>query len=286
MSNICNKTMASQSTFVRLTLALVVLAIAAAASGESRSITIASTTSTQNSGLFDWLLPQFTEETDIDIQVVAVGTGQAIRIATNGDADLLLVHHEPSERKFVADGLGLARHPIMHNDFVLVGPDADPAGIRGMTEITMALRRIGESQQAFVSRGDDSGTHKKELELWKASGFDPSPASGSWYREAGSGMGATLNTASAMGAYTLSDRATWVSFGNKGGMEILLEGDPPLNNPYAAIVVNPERHPHVRAKEAQVFVDWLTSARGQAAIAAFRVDGQQLFFPDVVPGED
>ena len=267
-----------------MALALGALAIAAVATGESRSITIASTTSTQNSGLFDWLLPQFTEQTGIEVKVVAVGTGQAIRIATNGDADLLLVHHEPSERKFVADGLGLARHPIMHNDFVLVGPGTDPAGVRGISDITIALRRIGQSEQIFISRGDDSGTHKKELELWQASGFDPRPASGSWYREAGSGMGATLNTASAMGGYTLSDRASWVSFGNKGDTEILLEGDPPLNNPYAAIVVNPERHPHVRAGEAQAFVDWLTSAPGQTAIAAFRVDGQQLFFPDVLPG--
>ena len=275
-----------RATVIRMStvFALLALAFSAVAKSEPRSITIASTTSTQNSGLFDWLLPQFTKETGIDVQVVAVGTGQAIRIATNGDADLLLVHHEPSERKFVADGLGLTRHPIMHNDFVLVGPVTDPAGIRGLSDITMALRRIGESQQVFVSRGDDSGTHKKELELWAASGFDPLPASGSWYREAGSGMGATLNTAGAMRAYTLSDRATWVSFGNKGGMQILLEGDPPLNNPYAAIVVNPERHPHVRVDEAQAFVDWLMSARGQAAIAAFRVDGQQLFFPDVVPG--
>lgn len=280
-----SKTNSSPTTFTRLVAALVlgVLAIASAALGEPRSIIVASTTSTQNSGLFAWLLPQFTAETGIDVQVVAIGTGQAIRIATNGDADLLLVHHEASERKFVSDGLGLARHPIMHNDFVLVGPVADAAGVRGMSEITVALRRIAESEQIFVSRGDDSGTHKKELEIWSASGFDPRPASGSWYREAGSGMGATLNTTSAMGGYTLSDRASWVSFGNKGDMEILLEGDPPLNNPYAAIVVNPERHPHVRVREAQAFVDWLTSARGQAAIAAFRVDGQQLFFPDVVP---
>ena len=273
-----------RATVLRVTtmVALCALAIVAAAQGEARSITVASTTSTQNSGLFDWLLPQFTEETGIDVQVVAVGTGQAIRIATNGDADLLLVHHEASERKFVADGLGIARHPIMHNDFVLVGPAADPAGVRGTREIALALRRIGERGQVFVSRGDDSGTHKKELELWGASGFNPRPASGSWYRQAGSGMGATLNTASAMGAYTLSDRATWVSFGNKAGMEILLEGDPPLNNPYAAIVVNPEKHPHVHVDEAQAFVDWLTSERGQAAIASFCVEGQQLFFPDVV----
>jgi tungstate transport system substrate-binding protein len=278
-----SKTKASR-LIARLTtaFALGALAIVGAAWGEARSITVASTTSTQNSGLFEWLLPQFTAATGIEVQVVAVGTGQAIRIATNGDADLLLVHHEASERRFVAEGLGLARHPVMHNDFVLVGPGADPAGIRGMTDITTALRRIGNTEEVFVSRGDDSGTHKKELELWSASEFDPRPASGSWYREAGSGMGATLNTAGAMGGYTLSDRASWVSFGNKGDLEILLEGDPRLHNPYAAIVVNPERHPHVRVDDAQAFVDWLTSARGQAAIARFRVDGQQLFFPDVV----
>ena len=274
----------ARTTITPLVIALALCAptIVLAEKNEAASITVASTTSTQNSGLFSWLLPQFTEATGINVQVVAVGTGQAIRIATNGDADLLLVHHEASERKFVADGLGLERHPIMHNDFVIVGPSADPAGIRGTGDAEMALRLIGESEQVFVSRGDDSGTHKKELELWGASGFDPRPASGAWYREAGSGMGATLNTTSAMGGYTLSDRASWVSFGNKGDMKILLEGDPPLNNPYAAIVVNPERHPHVRVREAQALVDWLTSAKGQAAIAAFCVEGQQLFFPDVV----
>ncbi len=248
--------------------------------GERGSITVASTTSTQNSGLFAFLLPQFTAETGITVDVVAVGTGQAIRIATNGDADVLFVHHEASERKFVADGLGLARHPVMHNDFVLVGPASDPAGIRGMTDVAAALRHVGGGEFAFVSRGDDSGTHKKELELWQATGFDPRPASGSWYREAGSGMGATLNTARAMNAYTLADRATWASFGNKGDFRVLVEGDERLHNPYSAIVVNPERHPHVRLSEAQAFVDWLISPRGQAAIAAFRVDGQQLFFPD------
>ena len=281
------KTSTMQMILRRLAIALVTsaLAISGAAHGESRTITVASTTSTQNSGLFDWLLPQFTKASGIEVQVVAVGTGQAIRIATNGDADLLLVHHEASERKFVADGLGLERHPVMHNDFVLVGPGADPADVGGIKDIATALQRIGESEQVFVSRGDDSGTHKKELELWGASGFDPRPASGSWYRETGSGMGATLNTASAMNGYTLSDRASWVSFGNKGDFEILVEGDPRLHNPYAAIVVNPKKHPHVKVKEAQAFVDWLTSAQGQAAIAAFRVDGQQLFFPDVVPGE-
>jgi len=270
----------------RLPVALVLTAmlITGAVHGQPHSITVASTTSTQNSGLFDWLLPQFTEATGIEVQVVAVGTGQAIRIATNGDADVLLVHHEASERKFVADGLGLARHPVMHNDFVLVGPASDAAGIRGMSDVAAALRRIGESGSIFVSRGDDSGTHKKELELWATSGFDPRPASGDWYRESGSGMGATLNTAAAMGGYTLSDRGSWVSFGNKGDLEILVEGDERLHNPYSAIVVNPERHPHVHVREAQAFVDWLTSTRGQAAIAAFRVDGQQLFFPGAEPG--
>ena len=266
-------------------------AITGAGGSEVQPITVASTTSTQNSGLFDYLLPRFTAETGIEVNVVAVGTGQAIRIATNGDADVLLVHHEASERKFVADGLGLARHPVMHNDFVLVGPAADPAGISGMADVAAAMRRIGDTEQVFVSRGDDSGTHKKELELWQATGFDPRPASGTWYREAGSGMGATLNTAGAMDGYTLTDRASWVSFGNKGDLRILVAGDARLHNAYTAIVVNPQRYPHVHANEAQAFVDWLISIEGQALIAAFRLDGQQLFFPDAVPdagaaGED
>ena len=263
-------------------LFIAVMLAALAASDEPRPITVASTTSTQNSGLFEYLLPKFTAETGIEVRVVAVGTGQAIRLATNGDADVLLVHHPASERKFVADGLGLARHPVMHNDFVLVGPAADPAGIRGMADVAVALRRIGDSEQVFVSRGDDSGTHKKELELWRAAAFDPRPASGAWYRESGSGMGTTLNTASAMGGYTLTDRASWVSFGNKAGLQLLVEGDTRMHNPYSIIVVNPARHPHVHAVEAQAFADWLTAAGGQQAIAAYRVDGQQLFFPDAV----
>ena len=268
--------------FVRRLLALLIgVALAALAASEpARPITVASTTSTQNSGLFEYLLPKFTAETGIDVRVVAVGTGQAIRLATNGDADVLLVHHPASEQSFVADGLGLARHPVMHNDFVLVGPGDDPAGIRGMTDAATALRRIGDGEHVFVSRGDDSGTHKKELELWQAAGFDPRPAGGAWYRESGSGMGTTLNTASAMGAYTLTDRASWVSFGNKGGLRLHVQGDPRMHNPYSVIVVNPERHPHVHAVEAQAFANWLISGKGQQAIAAYRVDGQQLFFPD------
>ena len=260
----------------------IALVTAAAIAGD-RTITVASTTSTQNSGLLDYLLPRFTAATGIEVRVVAVGTGQAIRLATNGDADVLLVHHPESERKFVADGFGVARHPVMHNDFVLVGPARDPAGVHGMTDIAVALQRIGEGEHVFVSRGDDSGTHKKELELWQAAGLDPRPASGTWYRESGSGMGATLNTAGGMGGYTLTDRASWVSFGNKGDLDIHVEGDTRLHNPYSVIVVNPERHPHVHAAEAQAFVDWLISREGQTSIATYRADGQRLFFPDAIP---
>lgn len=261
-------------------LVISVTAMAGALSGELQPITVAATTSTENSGLFAYLLPLFTAETGIRVRVVAVGTGQAIRLAENGDADVLFVHHTPSELKFVADGFGLVRHAVMHNDFVLVGPGEDPAGIRGMTDIAASLQRISAGGHVFVSRGDDSGTHKKELALWAAAATDPRPASGTWYREAGSGMGATLNIASAMGAYALTDRATWVRFGNKGDLEILTEGDARLHNPYGVIVVNPDRHPHVHAAEAQIFIDWLLSRHGQESIAAYRVDGQQLFFPD------
>jgi tungstate transport system substrate-binding protein len=280
-SNSDDNTLFPRGFVKRLAALCIGVALAAlAVSDEPRPITVASTTSTQNSGLFDYLLPKFTAETGIEVRVVAVGTGQAIRLATNGDADVLLVHHPASERKFVADGLGLARHPVMHNDFVLVGPAADPAGIRGIADVATALRRIGDGEQIFVSRGDDSGTHKKELELWRAAALDPRPASGAWYRESGSGMGTTLNTASAMGGYTLTDRASWVSFGNKAGLQLLVEGDTRMHNPYSIIVVNPGRHPHVHAVEAQAFADWLISEQGQQAIAAYRVDGQQLFFPD------
>lgn len=260
--------------------------MAGAGADTPRPITVASTTSTEYSGLFAWLLPKFTDETGIEVRVVAVGTGQAIRIAMNGDADVLLVHHPASEQQFVADGFGLARHPVMHNDFVLVGPAADPAGVHGTKDPADGLARIAATQATFVSRGDDSGTHKKELELWEAADIDPRPASGDWYRETGAGMGSTLNTASAMNAYTLTDRATWVTFGNRGDLAILLEGDARLHNPYSVIAVSQARHPHVHAAEAQAFVDWLLSPHGQNEIAAFRVAGKQVFFPDALPEAD
>lgn len=243
-------------------------------------ILMQSTTSTQNSGLFEVLLPKFTEETGIEVRVVAVGTGQAIRNATNGDGDILFVHAKDAEEAFVAKGFGLARQDVMYNDFVLVGPAADPAGIAGMSNVAAALVQLSELSAIFVSRGDDSGTHKAEMRLWAAAGADPRAASGTWYRETGSGMGAALNIAVGMGAYTMTDRATWIAFGNKGSHQIVVEGDPRLFNQYGIIVVNPDKHPHVKADLAQQFVDWVLSSDGQAAIAAYRVDDQQLFFPN------
>ncbi len=248
-------------------------------------IIVQSTTSTQNSGLFDHILPKFTEKTGIEVRVVAVGTGQALKNAQNGDGDVLLVHAKPAEEKFVADGYGVKRLDVMYNDFVIVGPDSDPAGIAGSTDAAAAFRKIAESQSPFASRGDDSGTHKKELQLWKEAGVDVKAASGSWYRETGSGMGATLNTAVGMGAYALSDRATWVAFGNKGNFKIAVEGDEKLFNQYGVILVNPEMHPNVKAEAGQAFIDWITSPEGQQAIAEFKVQGQQLFYPNAQGGQ-
>ena len=257
-----------------------VAAPAGAAGAAERVLTLASTTSTDNSGLLAHILPRFEAATGICVRVVAVGTGQALRLARNGDADLLLVHHTESERRFVADGFGLERHDVMFNDFVLVGLAHDPARVSGLAEARAAVRRIAESKSVFVSRGDDSGTHKAELALWRGARVDVAAASGSWYRELGAGMGATLNAAAAMGAYTLSDRATWTSFANKGDLAILFAGDPALRNQYGVVLVDPARHPHLHAAAARAFVDWLLSAAGQAAIATFRIDGEQLFFPN------
>lgn len=243
-------------------------------------IIVQSTTSTQNSGLLDAILPGFTEETGIEVRVVAVGTGQAIKNAMNGDGDVLLVHAKPAEEKFVAEGWGVERFDVMYNDFVVVGPAADPAGVAGSSDVVAALKAIAGAGAPFASRGDDSGTHKAELRLWDAAGVDVKGVSGGWYRETGSGMGATLNTGTGMGAYILTDRATWIAFGNKGDYQIAVEGDPRLFNQYGVILVNPEKHPAVKAEAGQAFIDWLTGADGQAAIAGYTVDGQQLFFPN------
>ena len=224
-----------------------------------RYITVASTTSTENSGLFRELLPKFTARTGIEVRVVAVGTGQAIKLARNGDADVLFVHHKPSELKFVADGHGEVRHDVMYNDFVVVGPKSDPAGIVGTRDAAAALARIAATRAPFASRGDDSGTHRKERALWKTAGVDVDAASGGWYRETGSGMGATLNTASGMNAYALTDRATWLNFRNKGDLVIAVQGDPRLYNQYGVTLVNVKKHPHVKRAEGQMFIDWLLS---------------------------
>ena len=256
------------------------IGLATPAGAEDKFIVVQSTTSTQNSGLFDAILPQFTAKTGIEVRVVAVGTGQAIRNAANGDGDVLFVHAKPAEETFVADGHGVERFDVMYNDFVIVGPAADPAGVGGMTDVVAALEKIAGAEAPFASRGDDSGTNKAELRLWGQTAIDVAAASGGWYRETGSGMGATLNAATGMGAYTMSDRATWISFGAKGDFEVLVEGDPKLFNQYGIILVSKAKHPNVKADLGQSFVDWAVSPEGQAAIAAYKVDGQQLFFPN------
>ncbi len=240
-------------------------------------MTLASTTSTQNSGFYDYLLPILKEETGITVDVISVGTGQALRIARNGDADAVLVHHRPSEDAFVDAGHGVDRRDIMYNDYVIVGPADDPVEIANSSSVREAFDRLSKGKALFISRGDDSGTHKKELEIWDMSAISPS---GDWYREIGAGMGAALNMASVTDSYTLSDRGTWISFGNKGSLAVLFSSEPPLFNPYGLILVNPERHEHVRHDLAVRFADWLTSLSGQNAISGFRVAGQQLFCPN------
>lgn len=243
-------------------------------------IVLQSTTSTENSGLLGYLLPLFKDKTGIEVRVVAVGTGQAIKNAENGDGDVLLVHSRPDEEAFVAKGFGVRRYDVMYNDFVIAGPAADPAGVAGAKDAAAALRTIAERKAMFASRGDDSGTHKAELALWKKAGIDVKQASGTWYRETGSGMGATLNTSVGLGAYVLTDRATWSSFNNRGTHKILIEGDPPLFNQYGVILINPAENPRVKADLGQTFIDWLVSPEGQGAIASFRINGEQQFFPN------
>ena len=269
-------------------IASLVLAVLAGASGtalaEDRSILLQSTTSTANSGLYDHILPLFEKKTGIKVDVVAVGTGQAIRNAMNGDGDVLLVHAKTAEEAFVAEGFGVARHDVMYNDFIVVGPPADPAGIKATANATTALEKIAGAKAPFASRADNSGTHKKEMSLWKAAGIDPTSASGTWYLETGSGMGATLNAAVGMGAYALTDRGTWISFKNKGDHQIMVEGDLELFNQYGIILLSPDKHPKVKAREGQAFIDWILSAEGQRAIAGYKLDGQQLFFPNAGSG--
>ena len=271
-------------TLCRLAAAALVALVATSAAAEAPFITVASTTSTKNSGLYDHLLPKFTAATGIEVRVVAVGTGQAIRVARNGDADVLLVHHTASEEKFVADGFGVARFDVMYNDFVIVGPAGDPAHVGVLDSAVEAFGRIAESRSVFVSRGDDSGTHKKELGIWRAAGVDAVSASGQWYREAGAGMGATLNTAAGMNAYTLTDRGSWLKFANKGELEMLVAGDERLFNQYGVILVDAVRHGHVKSALGQRFIDWLLSDAGQAAIDAYTIDGEQAFFANARRG--
>jgi tungstate transport system substrate-binding protein len=259
-------------------------ALGQVALGQDQYITVSSTTSTENSGLFGHILPMFEAETGIQVRVVAVGTGQAIELARNGDADVLFVHHKASEEAFVADGFGVERFDVMYNDYVIVGPADDPAGIAGGKDAVAAFKEIAGAEAAFASRGDDSGTNKAELALWHEAGVDVAAQSGSWYREAGSGMGPTLNTAAAMDAYALTDRGTWLSFENPGELEILAEGDPRLFNQYGIVLVSPEKHPHVKAELGQRFIDWVLSDEGQEAIGAYTINGQQAFFPNARQG--
>lgn len=253
------------------------------AQAENPFIIVQSTTSTENSGLFGFLLPQFTKASGIDVRVVAVGTGQAIKNAQNGDGDVLLVHAKADEDKFVADGFGVKRHDLMFNDFVVIGAAGDPAQIAGGKDTVAAFKKIADVKAPFISRGDDSGTHKAELKFWKDTGVDVKAQSGTWYREAGQGMGATITMATSTGAYTLTDRATWSAFKTRGDHKIVVEGDERLRNPYGVILVNPAKHPNVKAADGQKFIDWLLSDAGQKAIASFQINGEQQFFTAAKP---
>jgi tungstate transport system substrate-binding protein len=270
----------------RLFVCLAALAFATPVLAQEKSIVVASTTSTQDSGLFDHLLPLFKAKTGIDVKVISQGTGQALDTGRRGDADVVFVHARPQEEKFVADGFGVKRLAVMYNDFILIGPNNDPAGVKGSKDIVAALTAIKSKAAPFVSRGDKSGTHAAELALWKAAGIDMSGADkGPWYREIGQGMGAALNTASAMNGYVLADRGTWLSFRNRGELGIVVEGDKRLFNQYGVMLVNPDKHAHVKKDMGQAFVDWLVSSEGQKAIADYKINGQQLFFPNAdVPG--
>ncbi len=247
---------------------------------QDKSIVVASTTSTQDSGLFEYLLPLFTKKTGITVKVVAQGTGQALDTGRRGDADVVFVHAKSAEEKFLAEGQGVKRFPVMYNDFVLIGPKSDPAGIKGMKDVGKALTTIKDKQASFISRGDRSGTHIAELALWKASGINIEKDKGAWYKSIGQGMGAALNTAGAGNAYVLSDRGTWIHFKNKGDLAILVEGDKRMFNQYGVMLVNPEKHPTVKKELGQAFIDYLVSPEGQKDIANYKIDGEQLFYPN------
>ncbi len=263
-----------------LSLILILTLFASTAQAQEKFIIVQSTTSTQNSGLFDYILPEFTAKTGIEVRVVAVGTGQAIKNAKNGDGDVLLVHAKPAEEKFVAAGWGVKRYDVMYNDFIIVGPPNDPAGISGLKDVVAALKKIASSKSFFASRGDDSGTNKKEKHLWKAANINAEKDSGKWYRELGSGMGATLNTGVGMRAYVMSDRATWAKFANKGDYKIMVEGDARLFNQYGVILVSNKKHPRVKSHLGQQFIDWLIGSEGQSAIGDYKLKGKQLFTPN------
>lgn len=268
-------------TFVQAAASVLIAAgLTLPAHAEERFITVASTTSTQDSGLFDTLLPAFTAKTGITVKVIAQGTGQALDTARRGDADVVFVHAKAQELKFVEDGFSVKRYPVMYNDFVVIGPKSDPAGIAGGKDVAAAFKAIADKKAPFVSRGDKSGTHSAELKLWTAAGVDLPAVRGEWYREIGQGMGATLNTANAMAAYTLSDRATWIAFANKGELEVVVEGDKKLFNQYGVMLVNPAKIPTVKVDDGQAFIDWLVSPEGQAVIAGYRIGDKQLFFPN------
>ncbi|MEH2505858.1 tungstate transport system substrate-binding protein [Bradyrhizobium sp. AZCC 1578] len=256
------------------------LVFASHAVAQDKSIVVASTTSTQDSGLFGYILPMFKARTGIDVKVVAQGTGQALDTGRRGDADVVFVHAKPAEEKFVSEGFGVRRHPVMYNDFILIGPKSDPAGIKGSKDIVAALSAIKAKGADFISRGDKSGTHQAELNLWKIAGIDIAKDKGPWYKEIGQGMGAALNTASASNAYVLADRGTWLSFKNRGDLVISVEGDKRLFNQYGVMLVNPEKHPSVKKDLGQQFIDWLISSEGQRAIADYKINSEQLFYPN------
>lgn len=256
------------------------LALAGHALAQDKSIVVASTTSTQDSGLFGHILPMFKARSGIDVKVVAQGTGQALDTARRGDADVVFVHAKPAEEKFIAEGFGVKRYPVMYNDFILIGPKSDPAGVKGSRDIVSALGAIKAKGADFISRGDKSGTHQAELNLWKVAGTDIAKDKGPWYKEIGQGMGAALNTASASNAYVLADRGTWPSFKNRGDLVIAVEGDKRLFNQYGVMLVSPQKHPSVKKELGQQFIDWLVSAEGQKAIADYKINGEQLFYPN------